>query len=143
MADVITTTERRILTVRVSGAPCPVNQRHQRRKRSASGAPPKRGDVFLSPKAREWQTIVAQSAWFQLALLHNQRAHLPIGQEIRVACTFVNVRGDADNYLKSTLDGLAEGLQINDRYFNPVQAARRIVKGQPRGAIIEIFEVCS
>jgi hypothetical protein len=141
MPDLITTSERRLLSFGVSGIPCTTNQRHGRRRRSAYGAPPRSGDVYLTKKAREWQTIVAQSAWLQLALLHNQRAHLPTGRDLRVVCTFVGVTGDADNYLKVTLDGLAEGLQINDRYFNPVQAGRERANGRPKGAIIEVYEV--
>jgi Holliday junction resolvase RusA-like endonuclease len=145
MPDVITTTERRLLTVRVNGAPCTNNRRYARRRSSAYGAPPKRGDVYLTKAAREWQAAVAAEAWLQLTLLQLQHEHLPLAPaELRVSCTFLGVLGDADNYLKATLDGLAEGLQINDRYFNPVQAARkRGPRGAQKGAVIEIYEVAA
>jgi Holliday junction resolvase RusA-like endonuclease len=141
MPDLITTTERRLLSVRVSGFPCTANQRLGRRKRSAYGTPPKKGDAYLTKKAKDWMGAVEQEAWLQLALLHNQKERLPIGRNLRVACTFVGVTGDADNYLKVTLDGLAAGLQVNDRYFNPVQAERQTANGRPRGAIIDVYEV--
>jgi Holliday junction resolvase RusA-like endonuclease len=132
MTDTITTTERRLLRFHVSGAPVTDNRRLGRRgKRS-----------FLTKAAREWEEVVAQEAQLQLALLHNQRARLPIGKDLRVNCVFVGVRGDAANYLKCTLDGLANGLQINDRLFRPVQVDRQTVKaaGATRGAMIEVFE---
>jgi Holliday junction resolvase RusA-like endonuclease len=132
-----------LMIVRANGIPCPDNQLYRRRRRSAYGQAPRGGDVYLSPKAREWHTLVAQEAWLQLRLLENGRQRLPAEGELRVACTFSNVRGDAPNYLKATLDGLAEGLQMNDQRFNPVVAARRSAKGQPVGVIIEIYAVAA
>jgi|GEM_PF-3236771 len=67
---------------------------------------------------------------------------LELRTPLTVKCIFVGVRGDADNYLKLTLDGLKMGLAIDDREFAHVEAEmfRRSRNSVMQGCLIDIWE---
>lgn len=46
--------------------------------------------------------------------------HLPL----KIGCVFYGSRADADNLLKLTIDGLKEGLGIDDRHFAVVESGK-------------------
>jgi Holliday junction resolvase RusA-like endonuclease len=59
---------------------------------------------------------------------------------LRIVVTVRGGRADADNYLKLILDGLADGIHIDDKHFNPVTVSR-VPKGLlPAGVLIEVYE---
>lgn len=88
---------------------------------------------FLTPAAVDWRTAV----WAASVPLRTvcQAAAWPL----RIRCTFYGVRGDADNYLKSTLDGVKLGILVDDRHYNPVEAHVRAADMRGQGCQIDIY----
>jgi len=121
------TVGRLVLSAFVYGQPVSLNSMYGSRG----------GARFLTPMADAWREGVAA-----VAMLRRQEARtwrLPL----TVCCTFYVVRGDIDNLLKLTLDGLALGVQIDDRHIDAVTARRgQWAAGMPRypGAQIEVWE---
>lgn len=111
------------MSVWVEGKPVSVN--------SAYGARA-RGGRYLKPEARAWRDLV----WIAFRMQpHTFDAdQLPLA----VHCTFYGVRGDADNYLKLTLDGLKVAINLDDRYFSPVTSEVVRSRKEGIGARIEV-----
>src|SRR5258708_31578437 len=97
-----------VLTFFVKGRPVTTNHLHK----------PGRGTQrYNAPETREWIKCV----WVETLMeLHNTGWHPTPRAPLRVHCTFYGIRGDADNYLKATLDGLKIGLKADDKWFTPV-----------------------
>ncbi len=124
------TAVKRRFVCAVLGRPVSVNRMHLH----------VRGRVVLSPAAHEWETAVwvevkAQLDVAAVAAAWQASHRAPIAVDI----TFHGVRGDVDNYAKTTLDGLKLALGIDDAHFSPVQLHRGAVgKGVKAGADIII-----
>ena len=114
------------LSVWVEGRPISVNMAYGNR-RGGHGK-------YLKPEARAWSDFV----W--IAFRIQSHIFAPEQLPLRVHCTFYGVRGDADNYLKLTLDGIKRAIGIDDRHFSPVTAevVRKRNAGQ-QGARIEVW----
>ena len=100
------------------------------------------GRRYLTKAARAWKKIVCEEAWLAWLDLHRTDAALNlIGETMRVHCVFFGVAADVDNLLKCTLDGLKDGIGIDDRYFQAVKATRgRRSKSAPaQGAVITVW----
>jgi Holliday junction resolvase RusA-like endonuclease len=111
------------LSVWVDGRPVSVNAMY--------GALP-RGGRYLRSDARAWRDLV----W--LAFRMQPHRFRPEQLPLRVHCVFHGVRGDADNYLKLTLDGLKCALDVDDRCFSPVTAEVVRSRSDGQGARIEV-----
>ena len=114
------------LSVWVEGHPISVNSAYGTR-RGGRGR-------YLTAAAQEWRQFV----W--IAFRIQSHIFAPEQLPLRVHCTFYGVRGDADNYLKLTLDGIKRAIGIDDRHFSPVTAevVRKRNNGQ-QGARIEVW----
>ena len=112
------------MSVWVEGKPISVN--------SAYGART-RGGRYLKSEARAWRDLV----W--IACKMQPHGFTPEQLPLAVHCTFYGVRGDADNYLKLTLDGLKVAINLDDRYFSPVTAAVVRSRKDGTGARIEVM----
>lgn len=90
----------------------------------------------LTPEARAWREAVATSVMpWRLA----EHAPRPL---LSVCCVFVGARADVDNLLKGTLDGLKEGLLVDDRYVVRVCAEKQpLARGGEKGAWIEVTQL--
>jgi len=114
------------LRIRVVGNPVSVNAMYKRRMS---------GQVYVVPEAFTWK----QAVWATV-LQHSPQpcvCHALI-PPLRVDVTFYGVRGDADNYLKATLDGLKLALRIDDKHFTTVTAHVVRATKEPRGCLIEV-----
>jgi hypothetical protein len=119
-----------ICTVSVQGRAISANARLGTRGRAR---------VYLTKQAREWRENVAGCAFAEwtVARFHaSGEPRLPL----RVVVHVRGGRGDADNYAKLILDGLADGIHINDRYFNPIEVCREPKGLGPAGVTIEVWE---
>lgn len=112
------------MSVWVDGKPISVN--------SAYGARA-RGGRYLTPEAKAWRDFV----W--LAFKMQPHTFTPEQLPLAVSCTFYGVRGDADNYLKLTLDGIKLALGIDDKHFSPITCAVVRSKKDGQGARIEVM----
>lgn len=112
-----------LVSVFVPGKPVSVNRMY------GTGSGGKRR--FLTPTAINWRNAVWAASVPPRDICRT--APMPL----RIRCTFYGVRGDADNYLKATLDGLKLGILVDDKHFNPVEA--HIIAGGEQGCHIEIF----
>lgn len=93
--------------------------------------PAKEYELAVYAAALEWR--VEQGYWHLTTL-----AGMLQGSRVRL--TFWGVRGDADNYVKIALDGLARGLGVNDRCFTSVESVRvRTRPGLHAGVRIEVW----
>lgn len=122
-----------LVTIRVKGKPVSVNRMY---------LPRSRGGKYLAPAAKSWEEAVWATGTFDVYAyrqLHLNMPPIPEFSTLRVVCTFYGVRGDADNYLKATLDGLKLAIHVDDRYFTSVEAHKSSDRTQPQGALIEIF----
>jgi Holliday junction resolvase RusA-like endonuclease len=119
----------------VRGAPCSANRMWKRAKQ---------GHLYLSDAASAWEMAVATDVRTQMDTRRLKRWWVEAGQpQLRVSVTFYGVRGDIDNYLKTTLDGLKHAIGIDDKYYSPIEAhlgekLRADGSRQPQGARIEI-----
>lgn len=125
-----TTTETPLLTIHVEGKPCSVNRMYK---------PGRRGGKYLAPEAKSWEEAVWAAATFDVYGYMVTHRNVPIHPALRVVCTFYGVRGDADNYLKTTLDGLKLAIHVDDRYYTTVEARKSSDRTQPQGALIEVY----
>jgi len=58
---------------------------------------------------------------------------------LAVSFVFIGCRSDVDNLIKTTLDGIKDGLAVDDRYVMKVCAEKRSLSaGAERGAWIEV-----
>lgn len=118
-----------VLSVFVAGKPVSVNRQYGQRRT---------GGRYLTPAAKAW----IQSVWVETLMerhLTGWAAPTP-RRNLQVTCTFYGVRGDADNYLKATLDGLKIGLTVDDRYFSPVTAMKMAKGYAGQGCLIEVWD---
>ena len=141
-AAAATTTATPLLSLFVQGKPVSVNSMYGLRgpKRPAMAARPKSQRKapkrkYLTTEAQAWHDAVAYETMVKLGAQGRPRG------EVEVHCTFRGIRGDVDNYAKLTLDGLKDGLKVDDRYFNPVVVRREPKRGRPQGALIEVWDV--
>jgi Holliday junction resolvase RusA-like endonuclease len=107
----------------VAGHPVSVNAAYGHRRAQAG--------AYLTRAARDWRTAVATEAMLhRQAITAEARFHITSiypryrTQTLHVACEVIGVRGDVDNYLKLALDGLKQGLQIDDRYISVAHVTR-------------------
>jgi len=119
----------------VRGAPCSANRMWKRARA---------GHLYLSDAASAWEMAVATDVRTQIDTHRLKCWWIEAGQpQLRVSVTFYGVRGDIDNYLKTTLDGLKHALGIDDKFYSPIEAhlgeqLRADGSRQPQGARIEI-----
>ena len=119
------------IRIRVPGKPVSVNSMY------ANNA---RGGKRLTLAALAWESITCYKA---REVTHKFRWAIKNGLitlPLRVTCRFYGTRknADADNLLKATLDGLKQGLDIDDKHFHSVTAIKD--SGQyTDGAVIEIW----
>lgn len=73
-------------------------------------------EQFVNVHARKWKNTHPRCPLF----------YRPTFAELAVCCDFYGVTGDADNYCKTTLDGLKYGIGIDDIFFTPVTATRML-----------------
>jgi Holliday junction resolvase RusA-like endonuclease len=112
-----------IMRVIVPGQPVSTNAMYQRNQHG----------FHLSTAATEWKDAVGQ----QVRLW---RCDHPIQfpRHLIVLVTVWGVKGDCDNYLKATLDGLKVAIGVDDRYYTPM--ADRCTGFADSGAIITVWE---
>lgn len=113
-----------IITVR--GHPVSVNEMYGSRAR---------GGRYLTPEARCWKYCVRDEAAFAWRSL---RDRVFVAHSLRIHVNIFGWRGDADNVLKLVLDGLKEGILIDDRHYNHVEAVKDVRKGF-RGVEIRVW----
>jgi len=90
----------------------------------------------LTESARLWREAVSYCTMPWRYAPEAQRPNLS------VSCIFLGARADVDNLLKLTLDGLKDGLLVDDRYVLKVCAEKRLLSaGTERGAWIEVSEL--
>lgn len=101
-----------------------------------------RGHAYKSQEAEDYQLAVYATA-LEWRLTHGYYARETLAgrlQGARVRLTFWGVRGDADNYAKLTVDGLAQGLGVNDRCFAEVTCRRVTTRpGLHSGVKVEVW----
>lgn len=112
------------VSVAVAGRPASVNHY----TRHGGGA------HYKTPQAAAW-TAAVQVA-IHNALVARRRGLTP---PVAVMVLLVNVTGDADNYAKTTLDGIQAGAKIDDRHFHPVALDQRTFPKQPKGVVIHLW----
>ena len=118
-----------VLAFFVSGRPVSVNRMYGQRRT---------GGRYRTEAATAWIDAVWAEALIERHDLHWTPAPR---QPLRIHCTFYGIRGDADNYLKATLDGLKIGLRIDDTWFNPVESLKLPgARRAPKGCLIEVYE---
>ena len=84
-----------------------------------------RGARYLSREASEWRASVFAETQVALVVAgHPTRDPVRFRLPLKVACLFYGSRADADSLLKLTLDGLKEGLGIDDRHFAVVESGK-------------------
>ena len=87
----------------------------------------------LTPEARAWRDAVATSL---LPWRFPESAPRP---DLRVSFVWVGMRSDIDNPCKLTLDGVKEGLLVDDKYVSRLTIEKRpLARGGERGAWIEV-----
>jgi len=91
---------------------------------------------FLTKEARDWRETVMDEAWAAFIAARQP----PIQPPLRVVCHVRGVRGDADNYAKLILDGLAEGIGIDDKHFAIVEMHATAKGLKQPGVLIEVYE---
>lgn len=111
------------MNVWVEGKPVSVNSAYGNRRG---------GGRYLTDAAQTWKMFV----W--AAFKMQPHTFAPDQRPLAIHCVFYGVRGDADNYLKLTLDGIKTALGVDDQYFSPVTA--EVVRGRThgQGARIEV-----
>ncbi len=84
------------------------------------------GARYLSREASAWRDSVFAETQVALIVAGHTTTdpRLPFRTPLKVACIFYGSRADADNLLKLTLDGLKEGLGIDDRHFAAVESGK-------------------
>lgn len=108
------------LEMYVEGQPVSVNHLYGSTRRQAR---------FLTEPAKEWRDAVTmETLAARISAGDSVEPSSGMGREyripLRVACIFYGVRADVDNLLKLTLDGLKEGLGIDDRHFAVVESGK-------------------
>jgi Holliday junction resolvase RusA-like endonuclease len=99
------------------------------------------GWLYKTREAQDYEVAVYASA-LTWRIEHgyygtNVLANLLAGGRVRL--TFWGVRGDADNYLKGALDGLAKAFGLNDKTFVEVTSRRVETRGLRAGVRIEVW----
>jgi Holliday junction resolvase RusA-like endonuclease len=90
----------------------------------------------LTESARLWREAIAVTVMPWRYAPEAQRPNLS------VSCIFLGARADVDNLLKLTLDGLKDGLLVDDRFVLKVCAEKRpLSAGTEKGAWIEVSEL--
>ena len=113
-----------IITVR--GHPVSVNEMYGSRAR---------GGRYLTPDARNWKYCVRDESAFAW---HALRSAVFAPHSLRVRVNIFGWRGDADNVLKLVLDGVKDGIGIDDRHYRHVEAVKDVRAGF-RGVEIHIW----
>jgi len=117
-----------LLRVFVAGNPVSTNHMYGGRGHSSA--------KHLTAEARAWREAVS---YCTMAWRYAPEVPRP---NLAVSCTFIGARADVDNLLKLTLDGLKDGLLVDDRYVMKVCAEKRpLSAGTERGAWIEVSEL--
>lgn len=95
------------------------------------------GRKFLTKAARDWKLTVAEYA--ENAWIWQIGPDFP-EPPYRIVCHVYGTRADVDNLSKLILDGLKEGIGIDDKHFRTVEM-HATAKGmkQPR-TVIEVYE---
>ncbi len=93
---------------------------------------------YNAPETREWIKCV----WVETLMERHLSGWEPPkpARKLAITCTFYGVRGDADNYAKSTLDGLKIGLGLDDKWFNPVTVSKLPKGFAGQGCLIEVWD---
>lgn len=118
-----------LLRTFVAGHPVSTNQMYGSRGGAAK---------HLTPAAWAWRESVALSTMRWRYAAGAKRPNLA------VSCVFSGVQADVDNLLKLTLDGLKDGLMVDDRYITRVCAERLpYSRNDEKGAWIEVRELPS
>ena len=129
-----------LLRVFVPGRPISVNSTHVKRA-AASGR--MRRDRVVEPLARGWREAIAyevmQAARSGAAEMNWRRLRETKRPRLAISCIFIGSRADADNLLKLAVDGIKEGLMVDDRYVVRLYAEMQpLPRGGTRGAWIEV-----
>lgn len=114
----------------VFGKPVSVNAMYGHRRN---------GGEYLTKAAAKWELDIRRIAGNRTAELRADLRRGALTLPLHVRCEFFHVRGDADNYLKATLDGLKYGLGIDDVHFAHVEAIKRPGRPVDQGVNIEIW----
>ena len=127
------TTNQPILTIDVPGRAVSANARLGYNRRT--------GRKFLTKAAREWKDTVAMYAFAEYALRYRcRKPHRYPQPPLRIVCHVRGCRADADNLSKLILDGLADGIGIDDRHFRTVEMHATAKGRNEPGATIEVYE---
>lgn len=109
------------LEMYVEGQPVSVNAMYGSRLAGSVNGPTK----FLTAAAKAWRdAVAAETRTERLTAGENPSKPALYTLPLKVACLFYGSRADADNLLKLTLDGLKEGLGIDDRHFAVVESGK-------------------
>lgn len=127
-ADISTDTP--LLTITVRGKPVSANSMYRHTARG----------VFLTTAAKEWKACVTGEAWLACRELRFVPKVTP-GTTYRIVCTFYGVKGDVDNMVKTTIDGLKEGIGVDDRYYSTIEAHKGEDGAIKQGARIVVYQV--
>lgn len=114
----------------VFGKPVSVNAMYGKRRN---------GGEYLTKAAAKWELDIRRMAGNRTAELRADIRRTALSLPLHVRCEFFHVRGDADNYLKATLDGLKYGLGIDDVHFAHVEAIKKPGRPVDQGVNIEIW----
>lgn len=96
------------------------------------------GAKYLTKAARLWKEAVAEHAWFECGKGHIDALHLAL--PLRIVIHVYGTQLDSDNANKLILDGLKEGIGIDDKHYQSVTThVYRAPRKQPR-MVIQVFE---
>lgn len=127
------------LRIFVPGRPCSVNSMYTAgRGRNRFGR--RRTDAALA-----WQQCVWAYTWSHMQK-RKLRGGTTLRKPLRIDVEFYRLRSNADpdNYLKCTLDGLKEALNVDDRFYDHVTARRGLhAPAQAQGAVVTVWEAGS
>lgn len=129
-ANTIPHADTPLLTITVRGKPCSANSMYRHTARG----------VHLTTAAKEWKACVRDEAWIEM---RDTRAQLrmTLGACYHVVCIFYGVKGDVDNMVKTTIDGLKEGIGVDDRYYSSIEAHKGEDGAIKQGARIAVYQV--
>lgn len=122
--------EKFLAEIRVEGRPVSANRMWRLGKQRKP---------YLTDEAAAWEMSIIADTVTQADSL---KAQVKRVRNLRIHCEFYGVKGDADNYLKATLDGLKAALGIDDREFATVSSSRRPAGANKwHGCVIQVYGV--
>ena len=121
-----------LLRVFIAGKPVSVNRMY------VTG----RGRNHYSGRRRSNEAIAwQQCVWVDCIRYRSPALSLLTTLTVEIDLYQLRANADPDNYIKATLDGLAQALGINDKHFCQVTVRRMPwVKGRTQGAMLTVWE---